>query len=508
VIRRLGGADAANTETRFLLALLGQVNYDCCPAIPPETLTFRGSRLRLPLSIVWSHRPVREVGIERGVRELFVRKPSEWRSAAADARYRPSFSGSARSLLESLLRRCEHRGWTPLRGGALKRAETRLLEQIAPERIEQLDFFELLWHTVAVRTLGFSDESPEVRSCERRLQELVSSDDDGKLVGPRYRTSPLCDTALVLRALLASGVPVDHAAAKCAVTWLSRTQSIESMDTSDLANVDAVIGAVAAREMVFDDALPPVIEVRCSQWHDGGEIQQREEALYHLAGFAKKLGDQRWTEPPKSPALAGVLLTTITADGHERSPAEVDRAVEYLRAAQCADGGWDGEAGSGRVHATALAVRGMIAAGVAGDDRAIMAGVNWLLVHQQPSGGWSDLPAEQDWDQVQQTAGSSGSTSSHTAFVLLALLAAGKANHRAVLRCVQFLVETQEEDGSWQEPHYVLRDAATGRWCGNDLRSVAWPLLALSRWAVAANADRREAAESLPLRLVNGPAGN
>ncbi|MEA1949852.1 MAG: prenyltransferase/squalene oxidase repeat-containing protein, partial [Planctomycetota bacterium] len=33
-----GGADAVNSYTRFYLALLGQISYDQCPAVPPEVM--------------------------------------------------------------------------------------------------------------------------------------------------------------------------------------------------------------------------------------------------------------------------------------------------------------------------------------------------------------------------------------------------------------------------------------------------------------------------------------
>jgi len=33
-----GGADAVNSYTRFFLAMLGQISYDHCPAVPPEAV--------------------------------------------------------------------------------------------------------------------------------------------------------------------------------------------------------------------------------------------------------------------------------------------------------------------------------------------------------------------------------------------------------------------------------------------------------------------------------------
>ena len=39
-IRAAGGADAVNSFTRFFLALLGQISYAYCPAVPPEIDAF------------------------------------------------------------------------------------------------------------------------------------------------------------------------------------------------------------------------------------------------------------------------------------------------------------------------------------------------------------------------------------------------------------------------------------------------------------------------------------
>ena len=83
-----GGADAVNSFTRFYLALLGQIDYEHCPAVPPEMmLAPRWSPLNIyrisawsrtifvPLSIVWAYRPVREIDPDAGIAELFVRPP-------------------------------------------------------------------------------------------------------------------------------------------------------------------------------------------------------------------------------------------------------------------------------------------------------------------------------------------------------------------------------------------------------------------------------------------------
>jgi squalene-hopene/tetraprenyl-beta-curcumene cyclase len=91
-IRAAGGADAVNSFTRFYLALLGQISYDHCPAVPPELVLLPNwspinlykmsawSRtIVVPLSIMWAHRPSRQLPPDRGIQELFLKPPEQWR---------------------------------------------------------------------------------------------------------------------------------------------------------------------------------------------------------------------------------------------------------------------------------------------------------------------------------------------------------------------------------------------------------------------------------------------
>src|SRR4051812_2779880 len=90
-IRLAGGVDAVNSFTRFYLALLGQISYDHCPAVPPELIllpkwspinVYRMSAwsrtIVVPLSIMWAHRPQRQIDPARGIGELFIRDPADW----------------------------------------------------------------------------------------------------------------------------------------------------------------------------------------------------------------------------------------------------------------------------------------------------------------------------------------------------------------------------------------------------------------------------------------------
>jgi squalene-hopene/tetraprenyl-beta-curcumene cyclase len=85
LIRHLGGAEKCNSFTNFYLAALGQVSWNAVPAIPPEIVYLpkwsyfhldkvsAWSRVMiLPLSIVATRRPTRELPATLGIGELFV----------------------------------------------------------------------------------------------------------------------------------------------------------------------------------------------------------------------------------------------------------------------------------------------------------------------------------------------------------------------------------------------------------------------------------------------------
>ena len=101
-VMRMGGADNVNSFTRFYLALLGQIPYDQCPAVPPELILFPKwfpinmyavsswtRTIIAPLSIVSALRPVRHLPVEKGIRELFHNAPEQWPPLSAPKVVKP-----------------------------------------------------------------------------------------------------------------------------------------------------------------------------------------------------------------------------------------------------------------------------------------------------------------------------------------------------------------------------------------------------------------------------------
>ena len=192
---------------------------------------------------------------------------------------------------------------------------------------------------------------------------------------------------------------------------------------------------------------------------------------------------------PSTPDLTGRVLECLGQLGLRVGHPAVDRAVAYLRRTQQADGSWFGRWGVNYVYGTWQALIGLARVGVPRDDPAVTGGANWLLACQQPSGAWGESP---DTYADPSLRGQGPPTASQTAWAVMGLVAAGLDDHRAVARGVQFLVDTQRPDGTWDEPEFTGTGFPQVFYLRYHYYPIYFPLLALSRWAVTAAAPLAE----------------
>ena len=78
--------------------------------------------------------------------------------------------------------------------------------------------------------------------------------------------------------------------------------------------------------------------------------------------------------------------------------------------------------------------------------------VNWLKSTQNLDGGWGEVCESYD---DRSLMGRGPSTPSQTGWALLSLFAAGEVLSKSALRGVEFLVATQNTDGSWNEDSFT-----------------------------------------------------
>jgi squalene-hopene/tetraprenyl-beta-curcumene cyclase len=69
----------------------------------------------------------------------------------------------------------------------------------------------------------------------------------------------------------------------------------------------------------------------------------------------------------------------------------------------------------------------------------------------------------------------------------LGLLAAGKDEHPATRRGIEFLFNRQQDDGTWDEPEFTGTGFPLVFYLRYHLYRIYFPLLALSRYAAASS---------------------
>jgi squalene-hopene/tetraprenyl-beta-curcumene cyclase len=168
------------------------------------------------------------------------------------------------------------------------------------------------------------------------------------------------------------------------------------------------------------------------------------------------------------------MLAHEGLSGHQ--PAR--RGIKWLLDNQEADGSWFGRWGANHIYGTGAVVPALIAAGLPTVHPAVRRSVKWLEQHQNADGGWGeDLRSYRDKSWV----GRGDSTASQTAWALLALLAAGERG-TATERGIRWLVATQRDDGTWDEPQFTGTGFPGDFYINYHLYRLVFPLTALGRY--------------------------
>jgi squalene-hopene/tetraprenyl-beta-curcumene cyclase len=158
-------------------------------------------------------------------------------------------------------------------------------------------------------------------------------------------------------------------------------------------------------------------------------------------------------DPPTEDVTARcVSFLAQLGDTVETSKALAD-GLAYLRRTQLPDGSWYGRWGMNYIYGTWSVLCALNAAGIEHSDPIFRKAVDWLVSVQNPDGGWGEDAVSYKLDYKQYEP--APTTASQTAWALLALMAAGEAEHPAVKRGVQCLIDTQAEKGLWDEQRFT-----------------------------------------------------
>ena len=530
-IAEAGGPWAVNSFTRFYLALLGQMPYSACPAVPPEAVLLPtwfpvnlsrvsawSRTMIVPLSLMWSFKPLRRLPSGRGIAELFTDRDRRGPPPPSDTSAWACFFRG----IDRVMKACEAVGLTPLRPRAIQACRRWMLARFDGSDGLGAIFPPMVWSIIALKSMGCRDDDPEVAEAWSRLDGLVEREPDGTTRLEPCR-SPVWDTAITTIAVVESaaghGVGTEaRAAADRAVDWLLANEIRFAGDWADRVAAEPAGWCFEYANQFYPDVDDTaMVVIALATWRSAEPASVRRQAVDAairravpwLAAMQNADGgwgafdrdnnseflckvpfaDHNAMIDPSSPDLAGRVLEAFGKIGLRPGHPSVDRGLAYVRRSQEADGGWYGRWGVNYVYGTWQVLEGLRAIGIPLDDPAVLRGVAWLETYQQADGSWGET-AESYADRG--LAGTGVPTPSQTAWAVAGLIAAGRGESAAVRRGVDWLVARQEADGSWEQREFTGTGFPKVFYLKYHWYPIYFPLIALSRAHRAVAAARRE----------------
>ena len=147
---------------------------------------------------------------------------------------------------------------------------------------------------------------------------------------------------------------------------------------------------------------------------------------------------------------------------------------------------------------------GLEAAGYDMTQPMVQHAVAWLKEVQQENGGWGESCQSYNDPSL---AGQGTVTASQTAWALAGLIAAGEAHDDSVQRGIAHLIDTQGNDGNWQEDQFTGTGFPKVFYLKYHMYRLYFPLLALARYkrAVASKTELNGTAHE-PIRYARPAA--
>lgn len=513
-----GGVPRVRIFTKIWLALFGQWDWRGVPVLPPELIFLPpwfplniydfASWARatiVPMLVILNKRPICPVPASARIDELYAAP----RDRTDYALPRPGETLSWRGFFhaaDGLLRRYEGVALRPLREAAYRAAERWIVAHQEADGSWGGIQPPWVYSLIALKVLGYPLEHPVMRRGIAGFEGAWAVEDE-ETFNPQACLSPVWDTALAMNALLDSGLTPDHPALVQAGRWLLREQVLSGGDWQvkakgvapggwsfefendlypDTDDTAEVLIALARVRLPDKERKARALE-RGRRWLLG--MQSRNGGW---GSFDKDNTQRLVTQIPfcdfgevidyPTEDVTAHIVEALSLLGGARSAA-VRRAVRYLWGEQRRDGSWWGRWGVNYVYGSGGVLPALKAAGEEMAGPRVRKAVRWLVERQNEDGGWGET-CESYADT--RLAGRGPSTASQTAWALLGLLAAEPAAGDGAVRSaveggVRYLVETQGEDGQWEEPDFTATGFPGDFYIKYHLYRNYWPLMALGR---------------------------
>lgn len=519
-IREQGGIERARVFTHVWLALFGLWSWEQVPALPPEIVLLPSwvalniydfacwaRQTIVALSLVMAQRPQHELPFD--LDELHSAQP--WRRAVPT-----SARGRWLARLDRVLRVYERRPPRVLRRIAMGRAERWIVRRQEADGSWGAIQPPWVYSLMALRLRGYELEHPVmargiegldgfmVEDCEDLLGVGAPAGARRSSIGRRLEAcqSPVWDTALSIVALSDAGVGDDHPALMRAAEWLLGEEvtvqgdwraarpnlkpggwafEFANVNYPDIDDTAEVVLALRRVRVPSPERMEHAIQ-RAVRWTEGMQSAGGAWGAFdadNTRSLVRELPFLDFGEVIDEPSadVTAHALEMLAVLGRASTPPAAE-AVRWLIAQQEPGGSWFGRWGVNHLYGTGAVLPALIAAGVAPSEPCVRRAVRWLMDHQNDDGGWGEDPRSYD---SPEWVGRGPSTASQTAWALLALHAAGEQRADAMARGMRWLVDTQREDGSWDEPQYTGTGFPSDYYINYHLYRLVFPVMALGR---------------------------
>ncbi|MCY4448217.1 MAG: squalene--hopene cyclase [Chloroflexi bacterium] len=487
-----GGVPQARVFTRIWLALFGQWDWKGTPAMPPDMMLlpkwapFNIYRFAswaratiVPMTVILTLHPTRPPPESAWVMELYPEGPVTFTLSRRKAK--PFSLKGGFLLLDKALRVYRNLPFIPGRERALRAAVDWIVEHQEADGSWGGIQPPWVYSLIALSALGYRLDHPVVaKGLEGFRQHWSLPSEDGKALRVQACLSPVWDTCLAMRGLLDSGVPPDHPGIRRAAAWLIREEirvkgdwavyrpHLEpsgwafEFDNVHYPDIDdsAIIVTDLALARMNDDAGERARRAsvdRAVAWLTGMQSSSGGWAAFDWNNESHELAEIPFADfgelldPPSVDVTAHVLeMYGMLGYGMDHPP--VRRGLAYIWDQQEHDGAWFGRWGVNYVYGTGAVLPALQALGVDMTQPRVRRAVEWLLAHQNTDGGWGETCVSYPDPSLR---GQGESTPSQTSWALIALIAAGEALSESVERGVEFLLQRQQDDGTWDEPQFT-----------------------------------------------------
>lgn len=517
-----GGISKTRIFTKLHLALINCYNWRGIPSLPPWIMLLpeafpvniyemsswaRSSTV--PLLIVCDRKPIFLTDLAINLDELYVEGVDrvQW-GLTRNNDWTDLFL-----TLDDGFKLAEHLNLVPFRQEGIKAAEKWVLERqeatgdwggIIPAMLNSM---------LALRCLDYDRNDPIVERGLQAIDNFAIETEDCYRIQPCI--SPIWDTAWVMRALVDSGFTPDHPAVVRAGEWLLEKQILDygdwavknrqgkpgawafEFDNRFYPDVDdsAVVVMALHQAKLPNEKLKQGAIARALKWIASMQCKPGGWAAFDLDNDQDWLnsipyGDLKAMIDPNTADVTARVVEMLGACNLSIKSHNLERALNYLLNEQETEGCWFGRWGVNYIYGTSGVLSALALIDPQKYKLNIERGAAWLLGCQNPDGGWGETCRSYDDPSLK---GKGNSTASQTAWALIGLLAAGEATGKLALetieRGIDYLVTTQQPDGTWFEADFTGTGFPCHFYLKYHMYQQYFPLIALGRYQAVIRKD-------------------